>query len=200
MAQNEKRKFKSFKLHGKVAWWKAVILVAIVVAACYFGALEASHQVALGRIPRVDVFDEHGLLRQETGYSCAPSAMAMFFRDESVDASRYEIAVLSKTRITGTSEKGVRKAARYYGYEMSMKEMDFTGIVDFARPLILLEKHMGIWHVSYIRPYESEKIIQLEILDPLDGRMILTEGAFYEYYGEPASKKNCYIFTRKAND
>lgn len=49
MTENEKRKFKSFKLHGKVAWWKAVILVAIVVAACYYGALETSHQVALRR-------------------------------------------------------------------------------------------------------------------------------------------------------
>ena len=135
MTDKEKQKFKSFKLHGKVAWWKAVILVAIVVAVCYFGALETSHQVALGRIPRVDVFDEHGLLEQETGYSCAPSAMAMVFRDEGVDASRYEIAVLSKTRITGTSEPGMRKAAEHFGYKMEIKEMDFGEIHKFGKPL-----------------------------------------------------------------
>lgn len=200
MTEN-KKKHTSFKLQGNIAWWKAAILAVIVFVAVWYGTVQVNHQIALNKIPRIDNFDEYGLLRQEDGFSCAPSAMAMYFRDEGVNASRLEIARLSGTAATsGTTEKGMRKAAKHFGYELSIREMDFDEIREYGKPVILGEMHLDIPHVSYIRQYDNENIDQLEILDPLDGRMVLTKGGFYEYYGEPGSKKMCYVFTRMSAD
>jgi len=196
-----KKKHKSFKLEGNVVWWKAAVLAAIVFAAVWHGTKQVNHQVALNKIPRIDQFDEYGLLRQEDGFSCAPSAMAMYFRDEGVNASRREIAGISGTAATsGTTEKGMRKASEHFGYEMSTREMDFDEIREYGKPVILGEMHLDIPHVSYIRQCDNENIELLEILDPLDGRMVTTKGGFYEYYGEPGSKKKCYLFMKMSAD
>ena len=201
MAEKGKPKNTSFKLQGNVVWWKAAILAAIVFGAVWYGTNQVNHQIALNKIPKVDVFDEFGLLRQKDGFSCAPSSMAMFFHDEGVNASRHEIIRISGTSFTaGTTEKGMRKAAKHFGYELSVKEMDFDEIREYGKPVILGEMHLDIPHVSYIRQYENENIEQLEILDPLDGRMVLTKGGFYEYYGEPGSKKKCYVFAKMDQD
>jgi hypothetical protein len=197
IAINGKPKPRSFRIHGNVSWKKALILAVCVFAAFLYSITATGRAFALSQIPRVDNFTEHGLLKQTTGYTCVPATMAMFFHDEGVDASSREIARLAGTWIGGTSEKGGSKAAKYFGYSVATREFDFKGLCDFGRPVIIQGKHNGINHVSYIRCHpDKSDLAKLEVLDPLDGRMVLTEGGFYEYYGDPGSKKKCFVFEK----
>jgi hypothetical protein len=193
MAEEHKPKYKTFQLYEDIPRWKVAIAVAVLFLAGWFGWQATSRAVALGNIPKMDFIGPRGVIEQDTTYTCVPAALAMFFRDAGIETTQYEIAVIAGTNLSGTSDRGIRKVAERYGYALAINKLDFWEIYKYGKPLVLEERHRGVLHVSYIRPYRQLKVQALEILDPIDGYLLLTGEGFYEYYGEPNSKKKCFL-------
>ncbi len=163
-------------------------------AVVWFGWGAVSRSIALRNIPSVDFIGENGLIEQDTSYTCVPAALTMFLRDKGIDTTQYEVAVLAGTDLSGTDDRGIRRAMRHFGFETAIKRMDFDEIYDYGEPLVMEERFSGILHVSYIRPGHNPFLKAVEILDPIDGYLVFTGNGFYEYYGEPGSKKKCFLF------
>ena len=194
--KEERPKYRSFQLHGDTPKWKVAVAVVILFSAGWFGWGAVSRAIALRNIPRVDFIGKHGIIEQDTSYTCVPAALTMYLRDADVETTQYEVAVLAGTNLSGTSDRGIRKSLRHFGYDVTIKRMDFWEIYRYKKPLVLEERHLGILHVSYIRPYEHPAYKAIEILDPIDGYMVVSQKGFYEYYGEPGSKKKCFLIEK----
>jgi hypothetical protein len=197
MSEGDRPQYKTFQLYGDIPRWKVAIAVVVLFSAGWYGWSVASRAIALRNIPRIDFVGKGGVIEQDTTYTCVPAAMAMFLRDEGIETTQYEIAVLAGTDLSGTSDRGIKKALEYFGYTMVIKRMDFWEIHKYGKPLILMERHEGVLHVSYIRPYEHPDIKALEVLDPIDGYLIFGSKEFYEYYGKQGSKKKCVLIEKK---
>ncbi len=197
MDSNAKPVYKTFHLYGNHKRWQVAIAAALLFLAGWFGWSGVSRALALRNIPAFDTIDQDGVILQDTSYTCAPAALAMFFHDAGVNTSQREIAIIAGTDLSGTSDRGIRKAAEYFGYTLTIKKMDFQEIYNYAQPLILEERHGGILHVSYIRKSDYPYAKALEILDPIDGYLSpVFDSVFYIYYTRPGLKKKCFLIER----
>ena len=113
MSEGGKSKFTTFHLYEKVPRWKVALAAVVLFCVAWFAWESISRHIALNYIPEVDVIDADGVIPQASTFSCAPSALAMFFRDAGIETSQYEIAKIAGTNMSGTTDRGMRKAVEH---------------------------------------------------------------------------------------
>ncbi len=193
MSEGGKSKFTTFHLYEKVPRWKVALAAVALFLLAWFAWEGISRHIALNYIPEVDVIDADGVIPQASTFSCAPSALAMFFRDAGIETSQYEIAKIAGTNMSGTTDRGMRKAVEHFGYESRIEYMDYHEIMKYGKPLIIKERFRDTVHVTYIRPFKKFDVRAIEILDPTDGYYAVEDLGFYEFFGDPGSKKKCFL-------
>ena len=194
MIKAKKPRFRTFHLYEDIPRWKVALAAVSLFLLGWYGWESISRYLALQYIPETDFPDKNGIISQDTTFTCVPAAMAMFFLDEEIETTQYEIARLAGTNMSGTSDRGIRKAAKYFGYKVAIRDLSYGEIMRYARPLIIKERHEGTLHVTYVRPKTA--LGAMELLDPIDGYLVVRERGFYEYFGKPGSRKKCYLFLK----
>lgn len=196
MCEGGKPKFITFRLYENVPRWKVAIAAIVLFAVAWFAWESISRVIALSYIPKIDVVDSDGVIPQASTFSCAPAALAMFFKDEGIETSQWEIAKIAGTNMSGTTDRGIRKAVVHFGYKATIKRMDYQDIRKYGKPLIIKDRFKETVHITYVKPINNVMLRAVEILDPIDGYFRVREQGFYDFFGDPGSKVKCFLIEK----
>jgi ABC-type bacteriocin/lantibiotic exporter with double-glycine peptidase domain len=136
-----------------------------------------------------------GTLQQGTNFTCVPTSIVMLLKDENINTTTYDVAVVSDTDIRGTDGSGIVKAAEYFGFHTKKSKLTFEQFMDSNLPGILIFRRHGTRHAAYILPNVDPNMIQVK--DPVDGLLFFSKAEAEDWFG--SNEWEVYLFERGNN-
>ena len=119
-------------------------------------------------------------IRQYDETDCAPTCLAMISRYYGKKIPVSKIREFAKTDKQGTNLYGLIEAGKRIGLDLNGYEIDFQSLKDFNHPLIAhIINEKGYDHFVVVEKQKGDK---LYIVDPAQGRYIITSSEFHKVW------------------
>jgi predicted double-glycine peptidase len=146
----------------RIPAWVPLLLIALFFVLILGGTRLGVRAWVVYRIwEQLDNWNQDGVLIQTTKFSCVPCSIVMLLKDEGIEASAARVAWIAGTDLKGTAPEGIKRAGKYYGFDVRETEMGFEELMEANLPAIVEFWHEGILHAVYVRP------------DPRNGRLVI---------------------------
>ena len=113
-------------------------------------------------------------------------------KDAGIDSTTYDVALVAGTDIFGTDEKGIVRAGKRYGFNVTRKVMSFDDFIQARLPAILEFRYKGTKHAAYIKPGKVRRVMVVK--DPVDGLLLFDKSGAEEHFG--GDKWEIFLFEK----
>jgi hypothetical protein len=186
-------KLKSFQIVGVLPQWAYWLIGGFLFWIAWTGVAIWARQSALNQLKDMrDNWVEDGTLQQSTDFSCVPTSIVMLLKDENINTTVYDVALVSDTDVRGTDGAGIVKAAEYFGFHTKKSRLTFEQFMGSNLPGILIFRRHGDKHAAYILPNVDPNT--LEVKDPVDGLLYFTKAEAEDWFG--SKEWEVYLFER----
>ena len=186
---------KSFQVVGKLPQWAYWVVGGILFYAAWTGVGIWARWSALNQLrDSKDSWTSDGILEQATDFTCVPSSIVMLLRDEGINTTTYEVAIVADTDIRGTDGSGIVKAAGHFGFHTRKSKLTFDQFMSSNLPGILIFRRHGTKHAAYILPSVDPGLMMAK--DPVDGILYFSKDDANEWFG--SDMWEVYLFERGA--